>query len=192
MSETLSRPRRRWLFALAAAALAGCGDELTLPPATQLITQQQITLFALSGTSVLTPSAYSMLNLAEVRVDLTTNFDFAFDIRDTVGGPQAFLIPRGNLGFGADGGLQLSTVPFDSLLLAPTEGYERIQPVPIDSGSVILAASRIQSCDFAVASPRYAKLLVLSLDMTTRSAVIRVIIDPNCGYRGLGTGIPTE
>lgn len=192
MSETLSLPRRQWLLALAAAALVGCGEDTLLPPATQNNATQLINLFALSGTPVLTPSAYSMINLAEVRVDLSTNFDFALDIRDTVGGPQAFLIPRGGLGFVADGGLQHSAIAFDSLLLAPTEGYERVQLTPIDSGDVLLAASRLQSCDFAIVSPRYAKLLVVSIDYANRNAVIRVFIDPNCGYRGLGPGIPTE
>jgi len=177
---------------LAFLALPACEGDLGLPPAQIPIAQQQITLYALTGTPVNTSSAYSMINLAEVRTDLSNEFDFAFDIRDTLGGRQAYLLPRGDLGFVPDGGLQRTTIPFDSLLFAPTTGYEDVRPTPIDSGAVLIAASRRQQCDFRISSPRYAKLLVLSLDYTTRVAVIRVVIDPNCGYRSLGSGIPTE
>ncbi len=180
------------MAALAAAAIAACSADLTLPPAQLPIVQQEIRLYALSGTPVNTSSAYSMVGLAEIRTDLSTSFDFAFDIRDTLGGTQGYLLPRGSVGFVADGGLQITTQPFDSILLAPTSGYEREKPVPIDSGTVLFAASRQQTCNFSIVRPRYAKLLVLSLDKTNRIAVIRVVIDPNCGYRGLGSGVPTE
>ncbi len=193
MSEILPTAARRMpLAALAAAALAACGADLTLPPAQIPIAQQQITLYALTGTPVNTSSAYSMLGLAEVRTDLSTSFDFAFDIRDTLGGTQAYLLPRGSIGFVPDGGLQLTSLPFDSVVRAPNEGYVRDRPVPIDSGTVLIAASRAQTCSFSIVLPRYAKLLVLSLDRVNRVVVIRVVIDPNCGYRGLGSGIPTE
>lgn len=193
MSDTLRTLRRRLTAAaFPVALLAACGEDLTLPDAQIPVAQQQITLYALTGTPVNTSSAYSMINLAEVRTDLSNAFDFAFDIRDTLGGQQAYLLPRAELGFVPDGGLQIATTTFDSLLLAPITGYEELRPTPIDSGSVIIAASRRQSCDFRITSPRYAKLLVLSLNYTTRVAVIRVVIDPNCGYRGLGSGIPTE
>lgn len=192
MSDTLGTFRRRLLPALCSLALLGCDDELTLPPAQAFIAQQDIELFALTGTPVRTPSAYSMLLLRPVRTDISNDFDFAFDIRDTLGGQQAYLVPRGVLGFQPDGGLQLSTVAFDSLRLAPLGGYEREVMIPVDSGDVIVAASRLQSCDFNIVSPRYAKLRITGIDLTRRVAQIRLVIDPNCGYRSLGSGIPTE
>ena len=133
-----------------------------------------------------------MLLFRPVRTDISNDFDFDFDIRDSLGGQQAYLIPRAVLGFQPDGGLQHSTLSFDSLRLAPLGGYEREEMTPIDSGDVIVAASRLQSCDFTIVSPRYAKLLIQSIDYTSRVARIRAVIDPNCGYRSLGSGIPTE
>src|SRR5713101_7387005 len=55
--------------ACAVLPLLGCGSDLTLPPANIPIGQQQITLYALTGTPVNTNSGYDMLNLFEVRVD---------------------------------------------------------------------------------------------------------------------------
>jgi len=193
MSDTSRSFRRRLLPALCSLALLGaCGDDLTLPPAQVFIAEQDINLFALSGTPVRTPSAYTMLNLRSVRTDLTNDFDFAFDIRDTLGGTQAYLIPRAVLGFQPDGGLQHTTLPFDSVLLAPTGGYEREKMVPVQEGDVLIVASRLQNCEFGIVSPRYAKLLIQEIDLTERRAAIRVVIDPNCGYRSLGSGIPTQ
>lgn len=193
MSDTSLRcARRLWPALCSLALLAACGDNLTLPPAQVLIAEQDINLYALTGTPVRTPSAYTMLNLRSVRTDLTNDFDFAFEIRDTLGGQQAYLVPRGVLGFAPDGGLQLTTMEFDSLVLAPTTGYEKERMIPISVNSVVIAASRLQNCEFGIVSPRYAKLLVMDLNLTERRAAIRVVIDPNCGYRSLGSGIPTQ
>lgn len=174
-----------------------CGDGFTLPPATIPIAEQQITVYALTNTPVLLPSAYSLLTLIEVRTDQSNDFDFAFEIgrRDELGvgttaDTVAVLTPRGWFGFVPDGGFLASTGVFEELLLAPEAGYEQQEPVVITAGSVYFVTSRRQSCNFGLAYPRYAKLKVEELDMAQRRAVIRLVIDPNCGYRGLGTGIP--
>jgi len=178
--------------------LAACGDGLTLPPASVPIAQQQITLYALTATPVGTPSAYNMSSLAEVQVFRTNDFDFVFDIGvdstfgvGTAGDTVAVLLPRGYMGFAVDGGLQYSAVGFDSIQVAPLEGYEKNKPTKVRAGDTILAASRLQTCNFNYVRPRYAKLYVQSIDLVTRSAVFVVIIDTNCGYRSLGSGIPT-
>jgi len=183
-----------------AAVVAACGNDLTLPPADIPIAEQQITVYALTGTPVNTPSAYSLLNLTEVRTDQTSDFDFAFEIgradqlgvdttsTDTI----AVLLPRGALGLAPDGGFRATTTPFDSITIAPDGGYDRERPAPIVAGSVYFVTSRAQTCTFAVVSPRYAKLIVEDLDFVLRRAVIRLVIDPNCGYRELGSGLPNR
>lgn len=178
--------------------LAGCGDALELPPASVPIAQQQIQLYALTNTPVGTPSAYNMTSLAEVQVFRSNDFDFVFDIGidstfglGTAGDTIAVLLPRGHLGFSADGGLQWTLTSFDSVLIAPVEGYEGIKPTRIRAGDTIIAASRLQTCNFNFVRPRYAKLYVQSIDLATRSAVFTVVIDTNCGYRSLGSGVPT-
>ena len=184
----------------AALLLAGCGSDLTLPPASIPIAQQQITLYAMTGTPVNTSSAYDMLNLFEVRLDLTNSFDFAFDLRfDSAygfGGPGdtiAVLIPRGALGFVPDPGLQVvHSLNFDSLQIAPTDGYIQDHAVKIHEGWVFFAASRVQTCNFGFVLPHYAKLVIDKIDLAARTAVIRLVVDPNCGYRGLGSGLPSQ
>ena len=195
----LTPSRRSGPLALATAVLlAACGNDLTLPPATTPIARQQIQLFALQGTPVGTPSAYNMVQLAEVQVFRTNDFDFVFDIgidsvlgTGTKGDTVAVLIPRGGLGFSEDGGLQFTLIGFDSIQVAPTTGYEKVKPTRIRAGDTIIAASRLQTCNFGFIRPRYAKLYIDSIDLTTRSAVIVVVIDANCGYRSLSSGIPT-
>jgi hypothetical protein len=199
MSDTLRRSRPLAGVLVCALALsAGCGNELTLPPATAPIAQQQIHLFALTETPVGTPSAYNMIGLGEVQTFRSNDFDFAFDIGidstfglGTKGDTIAVLIPRGGLGFTEDAGLQFTLVGFDSIQVAPTTGYEKTRATRIRAGDVVLAASRPQTCNFGFVRPRYAKLQIGSIDIATRSAVILVVIDTNCGYRGLGVGIPS-
>lgn len=177
--------------------LAACGSDLTLPPAQLPVTQQVITLSAITGTPVGTPSAYSMITLSEIRTEQSSSFDFAFDIGiDSTfglgrkGDTIAVLLPRGAVGFVPDGGLLWTLSEFDSIRVAPHDGYENTKPTRIRAGDVVIAASRLQQCEFGILSPRYAKMEIQSIDVVLRVAVIRLVIDPNCGYRQLTSGIP--
>lgn len=199
MSNPLAGPRASGLPLVAAALLAACGADVVLPPPTQPVTEQQITLYALTGTAVQAPSAYNMLILLEIRTDQTSDFDFAFEIGidsalgvGTAGDTVAVLLPRGALGFSADGGLQVVGVPFDSIVRAPLEGYEQERPTRIREGDAVLATSRLQQCNFNVIRPLVAKLRVDDIDLVQRTAVIRVVIDPNCGYLSLAPGMPRD
>jgi hypothetical protein len=170
-----------------ALGLWGCGTDLTLPPATVPIAQQQITLFALTGTPVATASAYDMLTLAQVRVDQTSAFDFAFDLRfDTAyglghpGDTVAVLVPRGVFGFAIDPGLQTApTLAWDSVVIAPPDGYVKDKALRIRAGDIVYAASRAQTCQTGFILPHYAKLQIASIDVANRVATILVVIDPS-------------
>ena len=192
--------RHPLLWPVLLAALAACGTDAQLPPAGLPVTQQQITLYALTGTDVRTPSAYVVSSTPiEVRTDETTDFDFAFDIGvdsafglGTTGDTVAVLLPRGALGFAADGGLQTSTLVYDSIKGAPLNGYERDHPLAVHQGQAVIAAGRLQQCTYQIVRPRaVAKLHVDSLDLADRKAIITVVIDPNCGYLSLQPGFPT-
>ncbi|MDO8666046.1 MAG: hypothetical protein Q7J79_05500 [Gemmatimonadales bacterium] len=180
------------LFALA-LGISACGDPLTLPPATLETVELSFTLYALTNTSVGTPSAYNMITLATVRTDRSIDLDFAVDmVGGTAGDSAVVIIPRGALGFQLDGGVQLAAEPFDSIVLAPVNGYVEDAPLPVDSGDVVLVASRLQQCNFGINRPRYAKLRVESVNRAQRSIAFKIRIDPNCGYRGLAPGIPSN
>lgn len=198
MSDTSrGTPRAAPALAMSAALLvAACGEALTLPPATLETTEQTVTLYALTGTLPGTPSAYSILSLTVARPDRTIDFDFAVDMvaaaQDSAGKLVPAFIPRGGLGFTKDGGLQVVATPFDSLVLAPPDGYSDSLPVQADSGAVLVATSRRQQCNFGITLPRYAKLRIESVDRVNRSMTLRIRVDPNCGYRGLGSGVPSN
>lgn len=173
------------------AALAACGDPNLLPPATMPVREDTVTLWALTGTPIATASAFDIVRQVEVRTDRSTEFDFAFDFRpDTLGDTIPVLIPRGGLGLGEDAGLLRTTALFDTLRLAPTGGYDYRRAVPVDPEVVVIARSRPQLCNFGLQYPLYAKIQPVIISRTERWMRLRISIDPNCGYRGLGRGIP--
>jgi len=197
MSETPRWTRPRLPLAALILVTASCDVSTTLPPANVPVAQQRITLYALTGTPVSTPSGYNMLQLGEVRTNVSNNFDFVMDIGidstfgvGNKGDTVIVLLPRGAVGFVEDGGLQWTLAEFDSIAVAPVTGYEQVKPTRIRQGDVVLAASRRQTCDDASSHPRYAKMNIQAVDLVTRSVVILVVIDPNCGYRSFKAGIP--
>jgi hypothetical protein len=187
MSPPRGNPRSAALLALAlAAAAAACDNPFALPPASLPPYEQTVTLFAITGTPLTEPSAFDLMTQTVVRTDRTSSLDFAFDIvvdsmRDTV----AELLPRGALGLYRDGGLQITKTPYDSIRIAPTSGYDEGTPVAVSLGSVVLAASRSQTCNIGYVYPYYAKMEVSALDLVARTVTLHLLVDPNCGYKSL-------
>jgi hypothetical protein len=176
-----------------AAALAACGDPNLLPPATVVVREDTLTLWALTGTPILRPSAFDILHQTPVRTDRTSEFDFVFDlVPDSLGDTVAVLIPRGGFGLSADAGLIRLVANYDTLRLAPVEGYEFRKPVVFDFEVVVVARSRLQSCNFGLSYGLYAKLRMIEVNRAERWVRLRMNLDPNCGYRGLAPGIPSN
>jgi len=187
------RARTVFLLALAGLALAaGCGAPLGLPRASYENKVKTVSLYALSGTPVSLPSAYSLQFDQPVRPDQTTSLDFAFDI-DTAG--VAKLLPTGALRLGRASGIQLTTMLFDSIKVAPTSPYQRDSAVVVDSNTVAILHSIPSQCSFGLPNQvYYAKLHVLAIDTTSgpngRRIDFEILTDINCGYRGLAPGVP--
>jgi hypothetical protein len=182
---------RSGLALVLAAALGACGNASTLPPATVPSVVDTLALWAVTGTDIVHPSAFDLLNAQVVRTDRSAGFDFVFDfVVDSVGDTVPVLYPRGGLGLNPDGGLQRVAVHWDTLLVAPPDGYETQLPVRLDLGTVVVARSRTQVCNFGISAGLYAKLQPLDIDTPNRRMVIRILVDQNCGYRGLQTGLP--
>ena len=85
------RSIRDFLVLLALAVLAGCSDSNSLADPTSTNVVDTVTLGALEGTPIQTPSAYSVLNGA-VRTDQTTDFEFAYNVDST--GRESFCLAR--------------------------------------------------------------------------------------------------
>src|ERR1700704_3522135 len=144
------------LSLLTCAVIAACGSPLGLPGARTTLVDT-VSIWALSGTPVSLPSGFSIGARSPVRTDLAVQFDFAFDI-DTAG--RALLLPTGALRLGQQSGLQISTLAFDSIRIAPTTGYQLDSAVVVHDSSVVIAYSNLSTCSttLGVAYRYYAKL----------------------------------
>ena len=174
-------------LAAALAIATGCSDDL-LPAAAVPNRTDTVSLYALSGTPVTSPSVYIISFRQVARSDLSSvGFDFAFDI-DTAG--RALLLPTGALDLPKGSGIQLTLHAFDSVTLAPSGGYNSDSGTVVDSGTVAILHSRPLVCSFGITSIYYAKLQVLAIDTVARRIDFRILDNVNCGYRGLEEGLP--
>ena len=169
--------------------LAACGDPLGLPDAAIENRTDTVSLWAASGTSLEKPSAYAVDVRRAIRTDAGGSFDFVFDI-DRGGQPQLF--PPGAIDLGRTGGILLVTEPFESIEVAPTDGYQDSLAVAVSVGDVAVIRGRQVSCFLNLAFPYYAKLHILAVDMVQRRIDLEILTNVNCGYRGLAPGIPTR
>ena len=192
--------RYLFLFLFGCAILASCGSPIGLPPAYITNTVDTVHMYALSGTPISLPSGYSMQRLAAVRTDFAfPPFDFAFDI-DTAG--RALLLPTGAIKMGRQSGLQVVNVPFDSIHTAVITNYNRDSATVVNEGDVVMAHSipLQQSCSFLPGAVLYAKMHILTIDTAStvdttsglngRRIDFEILVNRNCGYRGLEPGLP--
>ncbi len=189
-------PARRALTLLTVPAVGvvaslvfACGNATGLPAASIDNVVDTVSLYALRGTDISLPSAYSLEGAQLVRTDQTTALDFAFDF-DSLGEPALF--PTGAIHLGVLSGLQRSATAFDAIKLAPTGNYVFDKPIALDTGTVLLVRSRPTTCLFGVTVSLYAKLRVLGVDSTARRLDFEILVDQNCGYRGLEPGLPKQ
>jgi len=174
---------------LLAASLAACDQALQLTPATINNVVDTVTVYALRGTSVTLPSGFDIPTNLPARTD-NASFDFAFDID---GSGKALIYPAGALGLARAPGVLVTGDVFDSLKTAPTTGYIDSLAVPVNVGNVFIVKSRpyIIGCELTGELPRYGKFRILALDLAVRSLTMETLVNQNCGYRSLETGLPT-
>jgi len=181
------------LLGCAGAGAAACGNPFQLQPAAGNFVDTLVSLYALSGTPVSQPSAYSIFARSPVRTDQGRPFDFAFDI-DSSG--EAKLFVPGALKLGKVSGFQISALQYDSIKIAPTGGYETDSAIVVHENSVLIAFTSTTPCvsTLGIQSPYYSKLHVLAIDTTStpngRRIDFEILSDLNCGYRGLEEGVP--
>lgn len=169
-------------------SLAACSDSFGRPPAFFTNVVDTVTLYALQGTPLQTPSAYDVVNARAARTELGEEFDFAIDLdaqnRLQILPARALLLP-------VDAALRITDEPFDAIREAPLEEYST-DSVVVGVGSVFVVRSRLSSnsCGFLGALPRYGKFHVLAVNTTERTATFELLVNRNCGYRSLEPGTP--
>jgi hypothetical protein len=188
--RAISLRHRRFSLPLLAAAMA-CGSDSRLPPAQFENVVDTVVLYALTGTPIPTPSGFDGVRGIPVRTDLNLPFDFAVDLDAS---NVLYLMPAGTLGYAEEPGLLVTADSFDGVSFAPLQGYVPDTVRTADVGTVFVLRSRATSelCAQASALPRYSKFHVLGIDLPQRAITLEVLVDRNCGYRGLQPGLPTE
>jgi len=170
------------LGAVACSDSNGLGDP-TLPNV-----ERTQTLYSLVGTPVATPSGYALEGGRTVRTDQTDAFDFAYSIDPD--GRHVFL-PRAALGIDTSNtvnpGFLARGESFQDIAVAPSNGYITDTAVPFAVGDRFVVRSRV-TCSIGV--PKYAKLEVLTYDDAVKTVTFRILVDDNCGFKGLQPGLP--
>jgi hypothetical protein len=183
------------LLPVLAAALtaSACGDNANLAPPSFPNVVDTFTIGSLTSSPVSIPSAYSVADGNIVRTDITSAFDFAYNV--DASGQHVLLsleVMRLVTTNGSGPGMQYTTKSFDQLSQAPSNGWITGDTIKVDSGSVLLLRSRIICSGLGV--PLYGKMEVLSIDDTpgNQTMTFRALANENCGYKSLLPGLPKD
>ena len=180
------------------ALSTGCKDTNILAASLPVVTDTLVA-YALTGTSASLPSALSVTLRSTVRVDGTGAFDVGFDL-DSAGrvivSPVRVLVNQLS-GAPAVGIQTMFSTPFDSIKAAPGGYYRPDTAIVVTTGQpFVLLVNRTTASDVCVYDPSptiYAKVVIDSvMPATTRAIYMRVVTDPNCGYRSFLPGLPTS
>jgi hypothetical protein len=174
---------------LAVAALVACSDANNLPDPTSQNFVDTLTLGALEGTPISTPSGFG-IQTGPVRTDQSVEFEFAYNVRRLENGTyQRVFLPRAALGITgstANPGLQKREESFDAITEAPSNGYVSDSAVPVGLGDRFIVRSRVVCGSLGV--PLYGKLEILAFQDST--VTFRFLVDENCGFKDLLPGLP--
>jgi hypothetical protein len=169
---------------------SACNDPLAVNASGEVHTDT-LAVYSITGTPVGFPAALNTSLRSAVRIDPSFDFDVAFDI-DALG--RAVLIPvrlvGGTATLSKQVGLQKLTVPFDQMQHAPTSGYRPDSVVYLSRGESAVIQSQSTSCAIFVNQFLYSKLAVDSVSTANHLVYIRLVSDPNCGFRSFAPGIP--
>jgi hypothetical protein len=182
-------------FAAAVAVVAGAGCQYN-PAAAQFPSAvDTITVYALNGTPPSSPAGIDLKTGSAVRLDQTFVFDIALDIPPTGG---VAVLPVRVVANGLESvrsvGLQQVNAGYDTYTEAFTSGYhyDSTLVVPIGTTVAINPIDATTCTVYSIGTSYYAKLIVDSVNATTRALYVRLVSDPNCGYRTLAPGVPSK
>lgn len=179
------------LVAVLAVVAVGCGGP-TNPKPTLSVATDTLSAFALNGTLATAPSALDLFTRRVVVADNTLNFDIAFDI-DSAGRALVFppILLSNSFVTARHVGLQRLTMPYDSVTFGFKGGYHFDSSYALAPGQGLMIVTNPIPCALDANPSLYGKVIVDSVNTTTRTVHFRATIDPNCGFRSFHPGIPT-
>jgi hypothetical protein len=190
---------RRLLPTFAGLALcvfyaAACNDPNFLR-ATRSNVIDTMTVYGFNGSPASYPVALNIAFQQVLRLDGSGAFDVIFDIDED---GKIVLYPTKLLVRPPSGaqrvGIQVVSQAYDDLKFAPKTGYntDSVTVVSVGQTIAIEAAHGQDLCQLYLSPYVYAKVIVDSVDVSSRAIYFRTVMDPNCGFRGLTEGIPSE
>jgi hypothetical protein len=174
--------------------LNACGDPNSLK-ANLTTSVDSLFVYALSGTPPTYPSGLSLIARQPVRVDGFASFDVALDI-DAAGKPVVYPVKLvvSSPGGSRPVGMVKVQGTFDQVVEAPKSGFEADSALSMAFGEVVVIQSAHNTtgdlCQFAINPNIYAKIVVDSVNLASRTLFLRLGLDPNCGFRSFAAGIP--
>ena len=176
--------------------VAACGDDLGVNafPVNEPV---NVTVYALNGTAQTLPAGLDIRLLDPIRVDPRWAFDLAFDLNasngivvHTVRSVSTELVNLPRIG------LQTSELAFDALIDAPTSGYVYDSLLTVPVGKTVVVDKIDPTCNrFGGAFLGFnirAKFRVDSISTSRRAIYLKILSNPNCGYRSLEPGEPKD
>lgn len=181
-------------LAAAGAFAAACGEVAGLEATAETI-YDTLSVFPLTGSTAVTPTALNTPFGTVTPIGPSGNFDVAFDLdsqRRVVIYP-AKLIVQPLTGI-TDVGLLKVAGTFESVERAPTTVYNADAGLTVSVGEVVvIEAKRNRAgdlCSFSISPNIYSKLVVDSVSTGTNAIWFRFVTNPNCGFRSFATGLP--
>jgi hypothetical protein len=200
-----SPPARRGAAVLATLGVAvavGCnGTDPYAIRASYETTLDTLVVYPLSNPQPLLPSGVNLFTGSAVRPALVAgaypNFDFAID-RNAQG--QIVLYPAKGVAVAPAGspkvGFALPSTTFDALSSAPRDGYRFDSLQVVTTGQTVAIESQgVTSSGLVCASatsPIRAKLIIDSVARATGALHLRMLTNPNCGFRSFASGLPKD
>lgn len=192
----MNRPRTLRAATLAGllfiAGALGCGPDPFAPQATLENGNVAIEVWALTGAPTNFPTVHLVPQRLTVRPDAAGSFDLGFDI-DPNG--RVLILPVNRivtpLGGNRSIGILKSDLPYADITAAPRDGYAFDSIVSVAVGEPFVVRVQTLFCSTELRDHVFAKYIVDSIFPAERRIRISGRVNPNCGFRSFGEGVPT-
>ena len=186
-----------FLAAVGVIGATACDDPFGLK-ATLGVINDTLVVYAMTGTATSFPSGFNAATGALTRITPDIPFDVAFDLTadNKIKMVPARLISGTRVSLGVvqvtqQVGLQApANTTFEAITKAPSSGYKRDSVLVVGTGQPVVIEVVSDACQFSLASIMYAKVVVDSVNPTSRQIFFRSTRDPNCGFRSFQPGVP--
>ncbi len=195
--------RRISVLMLGAAALAtsACSGDDNLRASVDVVTDTLVA-YALTGTPLDYPSGLNTITMTSVPIPPSQSFGIAgFDVGLDINLDNTIqIIPARQLvsalASAPQVGLLALDESFEDVLRAPDAYYRPDTAMSVQIGQTFIIQTFRSSgafiCNYLVTPRVYSKIVIDSVNMTSRAIYLRQTLDPNCGYRSFEPGRPRD